>query len=180
VFVDQKRQRGKLWVQIHWQSGACTVHDIDRLRVSYQAYSGSDRLQARLCQLHAARQTDTQMAAALNAEGSRTPSGWRFRGKIVWDLRQLWGMPGERASEMTSDGLRWADGSYTVRGVGQALGLPKSTGHRWLQQGRIEGTHLDPGRLWRMTLTDEQIHALRGQVSCATRTPCIRRNDNGS
>jgi hypothetical protein len=53
VLVDQKRQRGKVWLQIHWQSGARTVHDIDRLRVSYQEYSGGDRLQARLYQLHA-------------------------------------------------------------------------------------------------------------------------------
>ena len=180
VLVDQKRQRGKLWLQINWQSGTRTVHDIDRLRVSYQAYSGSGRLQERLCQLHAERQTDAQMAAALNAEGFRTPSGRRFRGKNVWYLRQLWGMPGERASEMTSDGLRWADGSYTVRGLGQALGVPKSTVHRWLKRGRIEGTHPAPGRLWRIKLTDEQSHALRGQVSHTTRTPCIRRNDNGS
>jgi excisionase family DNA binding protein len=180
VLVDQKRQRGKLWVQIHWQSGARTVHDIARLWVSYQAYSGSDRLQERLCQLHAERQTDAQMAATLNAEGYHTPSGRRFRGKNVWYLRQLWGMPGERASEMTSDGLRWANGSYTVRGLGQALGVPKSTVHRWLKQGRIEGAHLAPGRLWRIQLTDAQIHALRGQVSRATRTPFICRNDNGS
>jgi excisionase family DNA binding protein len=85
------------------------------------------------------------------------------------------------APEMTSDGLHWADGSYTVRGIGQALGVPKSTVHRWLNQGRIEGTHRGPGRLWRIQLTDEQIHALRGQVSRATRTPFIRRrNDNGA
>src|SRR5262249_195401 len=100
VLVDQKRQRGKLWGQINWQSGARTVHDIDRLQVSYPAYSGRDRLQERLCQLHAARQTDAQRAAALNAEGYCTPSGRRFRGKNVWYLRQLWSMPGERASEM--------------------------------------------------------------------------------
>lgn len=170
VLVDQKRQRGKVWLQINWQSGARTVHDIDRLRVSYQEYSGGDRLQARLYQLHAARQTDAQVATALNAEGYRTPSGRPFRGKNIWYLRQLWGMPGEQTSEMTSDGLRWADGSYTVRGVGQALGVPKSTVHRWLQQGRIAGTHLGPGRLWRIKLTDGQLHALRVQVSRAPRT----------
>jgi len=180
VLVDQKRQRGKLWLQINWQSGARTVHDIDRLRVSYQAYSGSDRLQERLCQLHAERQTDAQIAAALNVEGYRTPSGRQFRGKNVWYLRQLWGMPGERASEMTADGLRWANGSYTVRGLGQALGVPKSTVHRWLKQGRIEGTHLAPGKLWQIQLTDEQIHALRGQVSRATCTLFLHRNDGGS
>ena len=116
-------------------------------------------------QLHADQRTDAQIAATLHAEGYRTPSGRRFRGKNVWYLRQLWGMPGEQASEMTSDGLRWADGSYTVRGVGQAIGVPKSTVHRWLNQRRIEGTHLGPSRLWRIKLTDGQIHALRGQVS---------------
>jgi len=138
-------------------------------------------VQARRSQLHAARQTDAQVAVGLNAEGYRTPSGRPFRGKNVWYLRQLWGMPGEQASEITADGLRWVDGSYTVRGVGQALGVPKSTGHRWLKQGRLEGTHLGLGRLWRMQLTDEQSHALRGQVHRATHIPFIsRRNDKGS
>ena len=118
---------------------------------------------------------------ALHAEGYRTSHGRPFRGKNVWSLRQLWGLPGEQAREITAEGRRWADGSYTVRGVGQALGVPKSTVHRWLKQGRIEGTPLGLGRRWRLQLTDEQIHALRGQGRRATPTPFIRRrNDNGS
>ena len=181
VIVDQQRQRGKVWFAINWQSGARTVHDIDRLRVSYRAHGSAERLQARLCQLHAERRTDAQVAAILNAEGYRTSRGQPFRGKNVWYLRQLWSMPSEQADAMTSDRLRWSDGSYTVRGVVQAVGVSKATVHRWLTQGRIEGTHRGPGKLWRMKLTDGQIHALRVQVSCAPAYPSIRRrNDHGS
>ena len=43
VRVEQPRQPGNVWVEIHWQSGACTVHTIDRLRGRYQSYRGSDR-----------------------------------------------------------------------------------------------------------------------------------------
>ena len=75
VIVAQQRQRGKGWFAINWQSGARTVHDIARLRVSYRAHGSAERLQARLCQLHADRRPDAQGAALLNAKGYRTSSG---------------------------------------------------------------------------------------------------------
>jgi hypothetical protein len=68
VIVDQPRQRGKVWLAINWQSGARTVHEIDRLRVSDRAHGSAERLQARLGQLHAERRTDAQVAALLHAE----------------------------------------------------------------------------------------------------------------
>ena len=90
-------------------------------------------------------------------------------------------MPSEPADAMMSDRLRWSDGSYTVRGGVQAVGVSTATVHRWLTPGRLEGTHRGPGKLWRMKLADGQIHALRVQVSRAPAYPSIRRrNANGS
>jgi hypothetical protein len=172
VIVDQRRQRGKVWFAINWQSGARTVHDIDRLRVSYREHGSAERLQARLCQLHAERRTDAQVAAVLNAEGYRTSSGQPFRGKNVWYLRQLWGLPSEQTYEMTSDGLRWSDGRYTVRGVMQVVGVSKATVHRWLAQGRLKGGHWGPHRLWRIQLTSSQLQALRTQSNHAQLPTC--------
>jgi hypothetical protein len=148
------------------------VPAIDRLRVSYREHGSAERLQARLGQLHADRRTDVQVAAVLNAEGYRTSSGQPFRGKNVWYLRQLWGLPSEQTDEMTSDGLRWSDGSYTVRGVMQAVGVSKATVHRWLAQGRLQGGHLGPHRLWRMQLTSSQLQALRTQSTHAQPPTC--------
>jgi DNA invertase Pin-like site-specific DNA recombinase len=169
VRVDQKRPPGKVCFEISWQGGARTIHEIDRLGVSYQDVSGRDRLQQRLGQLHAHRSSDAQVAQVLNAEGYRTAKGRAFRGKNVWYLRRLWGLSGEPAGAMTADGLRWSDNRYTVRGVAQAVGMSKSTVHRWLKQGRLAGEYLGARKLWRITRTSRQINILQKEVRA---TPC--------
>jgi Stage III sporulation protein D len=158
VRVDQKRQPGQGCCEISWQGGARTVHDIDRLGVSDQDVSGRDRLKQRLGQLHAQRSSDAHVAQVRNAEGYRTAKGRPFRGKNVWYLRRLWGLSGEQAGAMTADGLRWSDNRYTVRGAAQAVGVSKSTVHRWLTQGRLEGGYLGARTLWRIQLTSRQMN----------------------
>jgi excisionase family DNA binding protein len=66
---------------------------------------------------------------------------------------------------MTADGLRWSDSRYTVRGVAQAVGVSKSTVHRWLKQGRLKGDYLGARKLWRIYLTTRQMNRLRKEVS---------------
>ena len=53
----------------------------------------------------------------------------------------------------------WGAGKLAVLLARQGVTMPKSTVHRWLKRGRIEGPHPAPGRLWRIKLTDEQSHA---------------------
>ena len=170
VRVHQKCQPGKVCFEITWQSGARTVHEIDRLGVRYQDVDGSARLKHRLHQLHAQRQSDAQVAQVLNAEGYRTAKARPLRGKNVWYRRQLWGLSSEQTGEMTVDGLRWSDNRSTVRGVAQAVGVSKSTVHRWLKQGRFKGEYLGLRKLWRIHLTTRQINRLRKEVS-ATPSP---------
>jgi hypothetical protein len=164
VLVDQKRLRGKVWFQINWQTGASTTHDLRRHAVSYQAHSEGDQVQAWIRQLHADQQTDSQIAAVLNAEGYRTTYGQPFHAKAVWYLRKCWGLPNVKAGGLTVDRLRWEDGTYTIRGGVDVVGVTKSTVHTWLKQGRISGTHLGAYMLWRIPLTEEQICTLRAQA----------------
>jgi len=180
VIVAQQRQRGKGWFAINWQSGARTVHDIARLRVSYRAHGSAERLQARLCQLHADRRPDAQGAALLNAEGSRTSSGQPCQGQNVWYRRQLWGMPSEPADAMTSDHLRWSDGSYTVRGGGAGGWGEHGHSPSLADTGTPRGDTPWTGQAVADD-TDGQIQAFRVQVSRAPASPSIRRrNANGS
>jgi DNA invertase Pin-like site-specific DNA recombinase len=180
VLVDQKRLRGKVWFQINWHTGASTTHDLRRHAVSYQESSDGDQVQARIHRLHAHQQTDRQIAVVLNAEGYRTTYGQPFHAKAVWYLRKRWGLPNVKAGGLTEDRLRWEDGTYTIRGVVDAVGVTKSTVHIWLQQGRISGTQLGAYMLWRIPLTAEQIGTLRAQAEqvrqrihprCASRDP---------
>jgi excisionase family DNA binding protein len=116
VRVDQTRQPGQVCCEITGQSGAHTVHELDRLGVRDQDINGSARLQHRLHQLHAQRQSDAQVA--------------------------------------------------------QAVGVSKSTVHRWVKQGRLKGDYLGSRTLWRIHRTTRQIHRLRKEVS-ATPSPSM-------
>jgi hypothetical protein len=164
IIADQRRLPGKLWFQINWQTGAGSTHEIVRYGVSYHHYIDGQRIEARIRQLYAARKTDKQIAATLNAEGYRTTRGGAFNPQTVWLLRKGWNLASVKVGEMTADGLRWRDGAYTIRGVMLALGVEKSTVHRWVQQGRLHGHHDGPYMPWRFTLTQHQLRTLRRRV----------------
>lgn len=164
VIADQRRLPGKLWFQLNWQTGASSVHEFVRYGVSYRHYIDGERIEARIRHLSAAHQTDKQIASTLNAEGYRTTRGGLFRPQTIWHLRKGWGLASIKMGEMTADGLRWTDGTYTIRGVMQAVGVSKDTVHRWRHQGRIQGSRHGPALPWRFKLTPEQIRTLRAQV----------------
>ena len=111
VIVDQKRLRGKVWLQINWQTGASSEHEIIRHAVSYREHSEGERVQERIGQLHAQRQTDRQIAEVLNTEGYCTTYGQRFRPQNIWYLRGKWGLPNIKESGLRPDRLRWDDGA---------------------------------------------------------------------
>ena len=164
VIVDQKRLRGKVWLQINWQTGARSEHEIIRHAVSYRAHSAGERVQERIGQLHAQRQTDRQIAEVLNTEGYCTTYGQRFRPQNIWYLRGKWGLPNIKERGLQPDRLRWDDGAYTIAGVVQAVGVNKGTVHTWLELGRMKGWQLGPYMGWHIALTADQMSARRQQA----------------
>ena len=164
VIVDQKRFRGKVWLQINWQTGASSEHEIIRHAVSDREHSEGERVQERIGQLHAQRQTDRQIAEVLNTQGYCTTYGQRFRPQNIWYLRGKWGLPNIKESGLRPDRLRWDDGAYTIAGVVQAVGVNKGTVHTWLELGRMKGWQLGPSMGWHIDLTAEQMSALRQQA----------------
>ncbi len=174
VTVDAKRIRGKLWFQINWQTGASSVHEIHRLNIRYRDSSGGEIIEQRIRQLHAERQTDKQIATTLNTEGYRTTRGGAFKPHNIYYLRKRWALANVKIDGMSADGLRWEDGSYTIRGVMDTVGVSRATVHRWLKQGRLQGTHLGPYMLWRFKLTDKKIRALCTHAKQTQRTQSIR------
>jgi hypothetical protein len=69
VMGEQKRCRGTGWLQSNWHTGARREQEIIRHAVSDREHSEGERVQERIGQLHAPRQTDRQIAAVLNTEG---------------------------------------------------------------------------------------------------------------
>ena len=116
-------------------------------------------MRQRLSGLHAAHQTDTEIAATLNAKGFRTARRGLFSRALVGLLRKQWQLPVEHAP--SSPSLRWADGSYSAEGAAVALGVSLQTIYNWLHNGRLQGEQWGASRPWRIFLSEEQIASLR-------------------
>jgi hypothetical protein len=111
VMVDQQRLRGKGWLPINWHTGARSEHESIRHAVRDREQSEGERVQERLGQLPAPRQTDRQSAEVLNTAGDGPTDGQRFRPHNIWYLRGTWGVPTIKERGLRPDRLRWDDGA---------------------------------------------------------------------
>ena len=161
VLLDQKRERGKVWLQINWQTGASTQHVITRTCISYREHGEGEGILQRIRAWNAQGATDQKVAQALNAEGFRTTYGQPFRYQNIYDLRKQQGIANAKEAGLTPDRLRWSDGRYTVQGVVKATGATKATVHAWLERGLIAGEHARRSMLWQIVLSEDQIRSLR-------------------
>jgi DNA invertase Pin-like site-specific DNA recombinase len=159
VLVDQHRERGKVWFQINWQTGATSEHWLTRRVRAYTDYANLEGLQQRLRELTTAQQLDDEIARTLNAEGFRTAHGRPFTSKMIWLLREKWDLPTSKANGPFP--LRWEDGSYSVAGAAEAIGVRLAIVYKWLRQGRLHGKQRAPGLPWKISLTEAQLASLR-------------------
>ena len=164
VALDQKRERGLVWMRITWQTGATSEHRLRRSVHGYAHYAGTADLEQRIRALNAAGMMDREVAAQLNAEGFSTAHGPSFAGGNVHVCRKRWGIPAVKINGMDANPLRWPDGTYSVQGAAMALGVTAQTVFKWLRKGRLAGRQLTKGQPWQITLPDEQIALLAKQV----------------
>jgi hypothetical protein len=161
VVVDQRRERGKLWFKINWQTGATTEHWIKRRTTSYQEQADLEQLQARVRTLNAEGKPDDEIAATLAKEGYRTTKGGEITKLSVCHMRKIWRIRANRQYEDGHNPQRWEDGTYSVQGAAEAIGVKASTVHRWLQGGLLDARQSGKGGAWKIRLTEEQISCLR-------------------
>jgi DNA invertase Pin-like site-specific DNA recombinase len=161
VVLDQTRRTGQVSVRIVWQTGAASEHWVRRRVQGYDNHADLDRLEDRVRTLNAAGKTDSEVAAALNAEGLLSTRGTAFSHRLVHQLRKRWGIGPVKINAGAENPPRWPDGSYSVQGAAQVLGVTTHTIFEWLKHGRLAGHHLAKSMPWQITLTDEQIPQLR-------------------
>jgi len=159
VILDQRRERGKVWFQINWQTGATSEHWITRRVRAYTDYADLEALQRRVRELNAEEKMDEEVAATLNAEGFRTAHDRPFTSKLLWLLRKEWGLPTVKANGPHP--ARWEDGTYSVVGAAGILGVYPGTVYQWLKSGLLHGRQLAKWTPWKIYLADEQIAALK-------------------
>jgi DNA invertase Pin-like site-specific DNA recombinase len=164
VALDQKRERGLVWIRITWQTGATSEHRLRRSAQGYAHYAGTAQLEQRIRELNAAGMMDREIAATLNADGVSTAHGTSFVGENVHLCRKRWGIPTVKINGVDANPARWPDGSYSVQGAAAALGVALQTVFKWLRRGRLAGRQLTKGQPWQIMLPDEQIAPLAAQV----------------
>jgi len=170
VVLDQTREKGQVWTRIIWQTGAVTEHRVLRRVRSYTDYVVTDQLERRVRELSAQGYMDKEMAAVLTAEGIMSARGVPFQGETVYLLRKRWCIPPSKINGVAANPARWPDGSYSVRGAAQALGIAADTVFRWLRIGRLNGRQRVKGQPWQITLDDEQIARVKAQAQQTTQS----------
>ena len=164
VVLDQKRDRGQVWLKITWQTGAISEHRLQRRVHTYRDYIDVDRLRQRITQLNAACKMDKEIAATLNQEGFVAARGCKFKGENVWLLRKRWDIPTVKINGVSSNPMRWPDGSFSIQGAAAALGITTQTVFDYLARGLLAGHQLTKGQPWQIDLSKEQISRLRARV----------------
>jgi hypothetical protein len=164
VIVDAKRERGHLWYQINWQTGATSEHRLTRAVQRWDEHPQFDALQQRARELSSARKMDAEIAAILNAEGFRTARGRCFKSANVWRIRQQWQLPSVKESGNNPQPPRWADGTYSIAGAAATVGVTLGTVYKWVREGRVKAQQLAKGMPWKLALTDAQITSLQTYI----------------
>jgi excisionase family DNA binding protein len=106
----------------------------------------------------------------LNVERIMSARGVPFTGETVHLLRKRWGIRAAKINGVDANPARWPDGTYSVRGAAEALGITAQTVFKWLHKGRLAGRQSVKGQPWQVRLTEEQVIALRMQARRTTRS----------
>jgi DNA invertase Pin-like site-specific DNA recombinase len=159
VIINRNRERGKVWFQINWQTGATSEHWFIRSVTNYDEYANLDVLEQRVRTLLAECKKDGEIAEILNTEGFRTARRQLFTNKTIHLLRKRWGLSAVRSKGPYP--MQWEDGTYSVPGAAKVLGVSRNAIFKWLRSGRLQGHQVTKGMPWRIELTEEQISALK-------------------
>jgi hypothetical protein len=116
VALDQKRERGQVWLKIVWQTGngASTLTAITSISIGSVGGLRSSMLPASWTR---------EIAATLNKEGFVAARGCKFKGENVWLQRNRWDIPTVKINGVSTNPMRWPDGSFSIQGAGAALGI---------------------------------------------------------
>jgi hypothetical protein len=161
VILDRTRAPEQVWLQINWQTGATTQHWVPRHITRYGERADVEQLRQRLQALKAAGMQDQAIAVRLSTEGFGTGTGGPFTRGIVWSLRRRWGIEAVRPARTAGVQRQWPDGSYTLAGVADLIGVHIRTVHTWIARGMLVPMQTYKGGPVQIVLSGEQIGALR-------------------
>ena len=71
---------------------------------------------------------------------------------------------------MAPNPSRWPDGTYSVQGVAEAVGVTTQVVFDWLRADLLAGRQIARGMPWQITMSDEKLAELRERLR-RTRRP---------
>ena len=160
ALVPEDLPRRQTRAKLLWHGGKVTEATAERPD-KYTQFSTSSAILGEIAHLMADH-TDEEIAAILNARGSRTGRNKTWTRQAVISARQNHDLPrpgkdSRRASTLEAR----ADGRYSAVAVARTVGVCRQTVHAWREAGILDGV-VDPGgRTWWFTLSEEQIAELR-------------------
>jgi DNA invertase Pin-like site-specific DNA recombinase/uncharacterized protein YndB with AHSA1/START domain len=170
VSVDGKADPGAIRYRIVWQTGAMTEGSVRRNVHRYADYPRWAELEARVRALNALEKTDAEIAAVLNEEGFPSARGRRFSGHQVWLLRQHFQVPATKENGNDPNPPCWRDGTYSVKGLAEAVGVAVGAVYHWARRGQVSGHQSAKGMPWKLSITSADIEDLKRYVQRVRRT----------
>lgn len=165
VIMDKNRQKGKIWLQINWQTGATTQHWINYRPTRYDQVVETDALKQRIIELRNEGKRDLDIVRGLNSEGYKALKGGKITHNTVLKLRQHWQIDSPKQERKKIVGHQWEDGSYTLQGVACVVGVHLRTVHVWLKNGMLDAYQPFKYSPWKISLTEEKIAQLKEYLS---------------
>ncbi len=163
--MDRSRAPEQVWLQINWQTGATTQQWVQRRLTRYDERGNVDTLRQRLQGLKAMGMKDQAIATRLSEAGYTTSQGGLLTAGAVWYLRKRWGITSARQERQQGSRRQWQDGSYTLAGVAEVIGVHIRTVHTWIQCGMIVPSQAYKGAPLKIALSAEQIETFRAYVA---------------
>jgi|SRR5215468_777159 len=170
VLLDRTREKGRVWIQINWQTGAMSQHWVKPQVRRYNDMEQADGLRRRVEELKAAGNRDGDIAEILNAEGFRTTTGGKIDRNAVLHLRQIWEIDSDKKARRKV-AERWDDGSYTLEGAAAIIGVHPRTIYTWIARGMLDAQQPFKHTAWKIKLSEERITELREYLSRVRRLP---------
>lgn len=138
VTVTVEGHSDRVEVELRWAGGFLSRHTLSRPVQTYEQLSRYDELVARIETLRTERQTLTQIAATLNAEGFQPPKrAHSFTAAILSRfLRERRIRTGPLPRSVT-DGQHLQPNEWWLADLAAALSMPIATLHRWQRVGWV-------------------------------------------
>jgi DNA invertase Pin-like site-specific DNA recombinase len=155
------------WVEvmIHWQGGQRSYTRFRRPVAYFDQLSTWPAIRARVQELKEAGHTATQIAAALNEAGWRTPEGGSFTAGTVRTLSSRYGLSraGRRAQDLSQ--VRGPD-EHWIPDLVRLLNVSYSTLYGWIRHGWVEARQLEgPHGRWVIRADDQKLAELRARAA---------------